>query len=178
MALQIIYAPHPIFSQVAEKVENINQDIRDIIDQMLETLRVEKAVGLAGNMVGILKRIVVIDLHENDVSNPIIMINPEIIYKSEEMQEFEEASLSFPGISADISRPSKIKVKFLDYDAKPQELEAEDFLATVILHEVDYLDGKTYLHYLSKIKRDMLIKKMKKFILNHPPHIHGEGCRH
>ena len=106
------------------------------------------------------------------------MVNPEITEISKETQTFEEASLSFPGISAKITRPKKIKVKYLDYEGRKQLLEADNFLSTVVQHEIDYLDGKIFLDYLSKMKRDMLINKMKKHIKNHPPHIHTSSCSH
>ncbi|ABV75004.1 Polypeptide deformylase [Rickettsia akari str. Hartford] len=129
-------------------------------------------------MVGILKRIAIVELHENNKSSPIVLINPEITYFSEAKQTFIECSLSFPGIEASITRSKVIKVKYLDYDGNKQELDAEGFLATVIQHKIDYLNGKTFLDYLSKLKRDMLLKKMLKHIKLHPPHIHGNTCRH
>ncbi len=106
------------------------------------------------------------------------MINPEIVEFSEDFSEHEEASISFPGISAVIKRPAKIKVKYLDLDSKSQLLEADGFLACVIQHEIDYLNGIVFLDHLSKLKRDMLMKKMIKFIKNHPPHVHGAHCNH
>ena len=129
-------------------------------------------------MVGLLERIVVIHMWERDKLLTYSMVNPEIIEFSKETQVFEEASLSFPGISAKITRPKHIKVKYLDYNGNQQILEADNFLSTVIQHEIDYLDGKIFLDYLSKIKRDMLINKMKKYIKNHPPHIHTPFCSH
>lgn len=176
--MQIIIAPNEIFRKKSQEVKEVNKEIQDIIDNMLKVLSKEKAVGLGANMVGVFKRIVIIDLHENNISFPIVMVNPIITFKSEEVQTIEEGSLCFPGISAMITRPKQIKVKYVDYDNNPQEMEAEGFLATVIQHEVDYLDGKIYLDYLSKMKRDILMSKMKKFIQMHPPHIHNEHCNH
>lgn len=89
-----------------------------------------------------------------------------------------ERSLSFPGIEAPITRSKAIKINYLDYHGNKQELEAQDFLATVIQHEVDYLNGKVFLDHLSKLKRDTLLKKMLKYIKMHPPHVHGSSCRH
>ncbi|HJD56010.1 MAG TPA: peptide deformylase [Rickettsia endosymbiont of Pyrocoelia pectoralis] len=175
---QIVYEPNEIFKKQAEHIEIVDDNIRTIVDKMLKTLHIERAVGLGANMVGVLKRIVVIDLHENNKSSPIILINPEITYSSEEKQTFVERSLSFPGIEASVTRPKAIKVNYLDYDGNKQELAAEGFLATVIQHEVDYLNGKTFLDHLSKLKRDTLLKKMLKHIKLHPPHMHGSGCRH
>lgn len=176
--LNIIRAPNPIFKQKAKLVVKVNDKIRQLADDMLETMYFEGAVGLGGNMVGIEQQIIVLDLRENNVEKPYIMINPEIIDFSTETSKFEEASLSFPGISAQIERPSKIKVKYLDMDDAEQLLEADGFLARVIMHEMDYLHGKVFLDYLSKLKQDMLIKKMLKHIKHHPPHVHGAHCNH
>ncbi len=135
---------------------------------MFEVLQIENGIGLGANMVGLLERIVVINMWERDKLLTYSMVNPEIIEFSKETQVFEEASLSFPGISAKIARPKQIKVKYLDYNGHQQILEADNFLSTVVQHEIDYLDGKIFLDYLSKIKRDMLINKMKRYMKNHP----------
>ncbi len=176
--LQIVYAPNKIFKEQAYEVAKVDDAVRATVDKMVATMYVEGARGLGANMVGILQRIAVVDLQENDMRDPMVLINPEIIWYSEETQVFQEASLSFPGIDAEVRRPKAIKVKYLDYDGKQQELEAEGFLATVIQHEVDYLDGTVFLDHLSKLKRDTLLKKMEKYIKMHPPHVHGAGCSH
>jgi len=176
--LQLVYAPNKIFKEHAQPVERVDGEVRLLADKMLAILYVEGAIGLGANMVGLLKRIAVIDLQEDGVRNPRIFINPEIIWYSEETQVFEERSLCFPGIAAEVTRPKAIRLSYLDYDGKSCELEAEGFLATVIQHEVDYLDGKIFLDYLSKLKRDTLLKRMEKHMKMHPPHVHGAGCRH
>jgi len=176
--LQIVYAPHPIFKMKAEKVSSVDEDIKFLADSMLETIYFERAIGIGANMVGALKQIAVVDIQENGVKTPRVFINPEITWYSSETQKFEEASLSFPGIAAEITRPRAIKVKFLNYEGKEQEEEYEDFLASVIQHEIDYLNGKIFLDYLSKMKRDLLIKKMEKYLKAHPPHIHSSSCHH
>jgi peptide deformylase len=178
MLLQIVFAPNTIFKQIAQPVKEVTAEIRQIVDDMFHTLEHEKAVGIGANMVGILKRIAVVNLHPNGKSDPHCFINPEIIWHSEETQIFTEASLCFPGISAEITRSKAIKIKYLDYHGKEKQLEAEGFFATVIQHEIDYLNGKVFLDYLSKMKRDNLLKKMQKFIKQHPPHVHGEHCHH
>jgi len=122
---------------------------------------------MGANMIGVLKRIIVIDLQENGTRKPFAFINPEIIWRSEEMQTFQEASLCFPGISANIMRPNAIKVRYLDIDGNPQELEAKGYFATVIQHEIDYLDGKVFLDYLSPLKRNALLKKMQKHMIRY-----------
>ena len=175
--LQLIYAPNDIFRKKAAHVNLVDDNIRRIIDDMFEVLRIENGIGLGANMVGVLQRIIVIKMRGDELQT-YSMVNPEIIETSPETQTFEEASLSFLGISAHITRSSKIKVKYLDYEGNEQILEAQGLLSTVIQHEVDYLDGKIFLDYLSKMKRDMLINKMKKHIKNHPPHIHTSSCSH
>ena len=176
--LPLIYAPHPIFKMKAEPVADINEDIRKIVDDMFSTMYVEDAVGLGANMVGILKRIAVVDLQDNNTKSPLTFINPIITWRSDNMQTYKEASLCFPGISAEINRPSAIKINYFDYDGKAQELKAEGFLSAVIQHEVDYLDGKIFLDYLSKMKRDILIRKVEKHIKKYPPHFHDKHFNH
>jgi peptide deformylase len=175
---QIIYAPNDIFRKKTEDIDVVDNSIREIADRMVKTMYVEGAVGIGANMVGVTKSIAVVDLRANGEYNPYIFINPKISWRSNETQKFEEASLSFPGISAEVERPSSIKLAYLDDQGKPRELDATGFFASVIQHEVDYLNGKIYLDYISKMKRDLLIKKMEKHILLNPPHVHGAHCHH
>lgn len=176
--LPLVYAPNEIFRKKASPVLEVNDEIRATIDAMFNTMYLAHGVGIGANMVGILQRIALVDLQENGIRSPITMVNPEITWHSMEQQSFMEGSLSFPGIEAMISRPAAIKVSFTDYDGNEQEIEAEGFLAAVIQHEIDYLDGKVFLDYLSKLKKDTLIRKMQKHIKMYPPHIHTENCTH
>ena len=176
--LSLVYAPNEIFRKKTEDVSLVDDSVRQLIDMMLNALYRERGIGLGANMLGILKSIAIVDLQENGVNNPYIFINPKITWHSNEMQVFREASLCFPGIDAEITRPNAIKVSYLDYDGNAKELEASGFFATVIQHEVDYLNGKIFLDYLSKLKRDTLLKKTEKYIKMHPPHVHGEHCNH
>lgn len=162
LTLPLVIAPDPIFRRTALPVERVDDQVRAEIAAMFETLAREQGVGLGANMVGLLKRIIVIDLKEGGVSNPLPMINPEVTWTSDETQTFREASLSFPGVSADIMRPSSIKAIYLDLYGKARTIEAEGFLATVIQHEMDYLDGRTFLDHLSPLKRKMALKKLNK----------------
>jgi peptide deformylase len=177
-ALPLIYAPNPIFKMKAEPITVVDDSIRRLVDDMFATVYFEGALGLGANMVGILKRIAVVDLQEKGVKSPLTFINPVITWSSDEMQTCNERSLSFPGVFADVSRPKAIKISYLDYFGKEQELEANGFLSTVIQHEVDYLNGKVFLDYISKMKRDVLMRKMQKYLKNHTPHIHGPHCHH
>ncbi len=176
--LPLVYALHPILRQKATIVEKVDEDIISIVDNMVATMYFEGAIGIGANMVGILKRIAVVDLQEEGKKAPYILINPQITWCSDELQTIEESSLCFPGISAKIARPRSITIRYIDRENISQELTAEGLLATVIQHEVDCLDGKIYLDYLSKLKRDMLISKMNKYLKMHPPHIHSENCKH
>lgn len=176
--LQLIYAPNPIFKQKAEPIVEVDDELRSLLDAMLKTLYIEQGIGIGANMVGILKRVAIVDIQENQTRNPLFFINPTITWKSDTTQTFKEASLSFPGIGAEITRPDAIEVNYLDYNGTPQTLKAEGFLATVMQHEIDYLDGTVFLDHLSKVKRDMLLKKMHKHMKQHPPHMHSSGCSH
>jgi len=162
--LHIITAPDPIFRKKASAVSSVTDDIKALADQMLDVMYENRGIGIAANMVGLLHRMIVVDIQPEGNREPLVCINPEIIWASDEMSTNEEASLSFPGISADITRPNAIKLKYLDRNGDKQELDAEGFLAIVIQHEMDYLDGRTYLDHLSKMKRDRLLKKMQKYL--------------
>lgn len=176
--LQLVYAPNPIFKQIAEPVATFDDELKELVSDLFATLEFEQGVGMAATMVGINRRIAIVDLHEDGVSNPLTFINPVITHTSEATQTHEEASLCFPYISANITRPNAITVEYQDTDGTAQTMEAEGFLASVIQHEVDYLNGKVYLDYLSKLKRDSLMKKMQKQLKANPPHVHGPGCNH
>ncbi len=176
--LNLVYAPDPIFKQVSPPVDTIDDTVRDLIHDMFETLEFEQGVGMAAPMVGILQRIAVVNLNEDNTPNPYCFINPEIIWRSDDTQTFEEASLCFVGISADIPRAKAITVRYLDESGAEQELTAEGFFAHVIQHEIDYLDGITFIDHLSRLKRDMLLKKMAKILKHNPPHVHGVECSH
>jgi peptide deformylase len=161
----IVIAPDPVLSQVAEPVKEVNDAIRKLVSDMLETMRAENGAGLAANQIGVLKRVMVLDLSsyiEEETTHRVI-INPEITYSSEEKWVAEEGCLSFPGIKRiSVERPENIKVKYLDEKGAPQELEAGGWLARAIQHELDHLNGVTMVHYVSKVKRDLILKKLIK----------------
>ena len=162
-ALKLVFGPAPIFKEIAEKVENIDDEIITLCDGMREILYKEGAVGIAATMVGVLKRVIVVDVQENDEKTPFSMINPEITWSSDETQTHEEGSICFPGISAPITRPNSIKIDYQDQNGETQTMTADGYLATVIQHEIDYLNGKTYLDYLSPMKKALLLKRTKKY---------------
>lgn len=145
-----------------EPVKEITDQIRNTLNDMLEIMYQSGGIGLAANQVGINKCMVVIDLQKDGIKKPIFLINPKITWKSEETVLMDEGCLSVPGCSASIERPAKVKLEYTDNYGKNHEIETDDILARCIQHELDHLDGKLYIDYLSKIKRDMLIKKVKK----------------
>ena len=175
---QLIYAPDPIFKKTSEAVAEVTDETRALIADLHDTLQFEEGVGMAAPMIGVLERVIVANLLPDGKSEPLTFINPEVTWESEEMQTVDEASLCFPGIGAPITRPKAIKLSYIDEQGTKQTFEAEDFLSSVIQHEIDYLDGKTYLDYLSKMKRDMLLKKMQKIMKHTPPHVHNAHCNH
>lgn len=161
--LKLVMGPNPIFKEVAEPVMQVDDSIRALCDGLRDILYSQGAVGAAATMVGVLKRVIVVDVQEGDKKTPFSMINPKIIWQSEETQVLEEGSICFPGISAEITRPKSIKIEYLDESGNEKSMEAEGYLATVIQHEIDYLDGKTYLDYLSPMKRSLLLKRTRKY---------------
>lgn len=176
--IQLIAGTSPIFKQKSQEISTVDDKIRELMDNMLEVLHIEKGIGMAATMIGVLKRVVVIDYKEDDGEHKLFMANPEILRTSDEVQTFNEASLCFPGVDANITRPKIIKVKYIDRDNQAQELEATGFLSSVIQHEIDYLNGVVYLDYLSNLKKNTLIRKMNKYIKKYNAHKCGASCSH
>ncbi|MBN66267.1 MAG: peptide deformylase [Rickettsiales bacterium] len=165
--LRLIYGPDPIFKQTAAPVNAFDDALRATTEAMCKVMYSEKAVGLGANMVGLLQRIIVVDLQIQAERAPMVMVNPVIEARSEAVQRFEEGSISFPFISAEIERPAEIRLTYQDINGNTQPMQAEGWLATVIQHEIDYLDGVVFLDYLSKTKRDMLLRRMQKQMRAH-----------
>lgn len=164
--LPIIIVPDPMLKQIAQPIETVTADIQQQAQNMLETMYDAPGVGLAANQVGKLNRIFVMDTTYRDTPetrNPIVMINPEIIWRSEEKSIFEEGCLSIPQQFAEVERPKTVRVKFLDIHGKPQEMESTDTLSShCIQHELDHLNGVLFIDYLSRLKRNMILKKVDK----------------
>ena len=160
---KILTEPDPFLRQRSEKVEEVNDEIRSLMNDMLDTMYDAPGIGLAAIQIGIPKRVIVIDLSKKEEKkNPLYFVNPEILNKSSEDASYEEGCLSVPNQFAEITRPDKCKVKFLDYDGNEKILEAEGLLATCIQHEMDHLEGILFIDYLSKLKKSMIIKKLSK----------------
>jgi len=166
--LKIYEYPHPILKQKAAKVDKVDDELRRFLDDMLETMYASAGVGLAAPQVGVSKRIVVIDAEQESDGNghkagrPMYLVNPEIIWRSEEKVCGEEGCLSVPEQRAEVERCAQVRVHYLDYDGKEQEILADDFLAIVVQHELDHLDGILYIDRLSRLKKQMLLKKLDK----------------
>ena len=159
----IIIEPDIILRKKSEPLNEVNNDTRKLLDDMLKTMYAAPGIGLAAVQIGILKRVIVIDISKKEEKkNPIFLINPEITYKSKETSIYEEGCLSLPGHFAEIERPAKCKINYIDYHGKKAELEAEGLLSTCVQHEIDHLNGILFIDYLSKLKKDMIIKKLKK----------------
>ena len=160
----IVIEPDPILRKISQPIETVNYETKKLLDDMLETMYAAPGIGLAAVQVGILKRIIVIDISkEKEKKNPFFLINPEIIFKSEKTSSYEEGCLSLPGHFAEIERPSECRVTYIDYNGKKRELKANGILSTCIQHEVDHLNGVLFIDYLSKLKKDMIIKKLIKY---------------
>ena len=160
---KIVIEPDPILRKKSEPLKNIDDDLRKLLDDMLETMYSAPGIGLAAVQVGILKRLIVIDISkEKEKKNPLFLINPEIITKSKTTSIYEEGCLSLPGHFAEIERPADCLVKYVDYNGKKKELKASGLLSTCIQHEMDHLNGVLFIDYLSKLKRDMIVKKLVK----------------
>ena len=159
--LNILEFPDPRLRTIAKPVDVVDDGIRQLIDDMFETMYDAPGIGLAATQVNVHKRVVVMDLSE-DKSEPRVFINPEFEFLTDEMEQYQEGCLSVPGFYENVDRPQKVKVQALDRDGQPYELIAEGLLAVCIQHECDHLNGKLFVDYLSNLKRDRIKKKLEK----------------
>ena len=160
---KILTEPDPFLRQKSVHVEEVNDEIRFLMDDMIESMYEAPGIGLAAIQIGVPKRVIVIDLSKNDEKkNPMYFVNPELITKSNKDASYEEGCLSVPNQFAEISRPDTCKIKYLDYNGDQKILEAKGLLATCIQHEMDHLEGILFIDYLSKLKKSMIIKKLSK----------------
>ena len=161
--LPIITIPDPVLRKISDPVERVDDAVVKLMDDMLETMYAAPGVGLAAPQVGVLKRVAVIDAAEDgQPPNPIAMANPEIVALGSTTRMHEEGCLSIPDVRVEIERPATVTVRYIDRAGKEQELSAEGLLATVIQHEIDHLDGQLIIDFLSRLKRDIIIRKFKK----------------
>jgi peptide deformylase len=161
--LPIIVAPDPRLKKVAKPVEKVDADVRRLMDDMLETMYKAPGIGLAAPQVGVLKRVIVIDIaREDEKPQPLRMANPELIWVSEEDAVYNEGCLSLPEHYADVTRPAAIKVRYLDHENEIRVLEADGLLATCIQHEMDHLEGILFVDHLTALKRNIILRKLLK----------------
>jgi peptide deformylase len=161
--LPIIVAPDPRLKQVAKRVDKVDAETRRLMDDMLETMYKAPGIGLAAPQVGVLKRVIVVDIaREDEDPQPLRMANPELIMVSDEDAVYNEGCLSLPEHYADVTRPAAIKVRYLDHENEVRELEADGLLATCIQHEMDHLEGILFVDHLTALKRNMILRKLLK----------------
>ena len=153
-----------VLKQVSATVETVDDDLRALMDDMLETMYDAPGIGLAAVQVGVPKRVIVMDLARGDDEEPAprYFVNPEILWASEETQPYEEGCLSVPDIYDEVERPAKVKLRYLDYHGKTVEEDAEGLFAVCIQHEMDHLEGVLFIDHLSRLKRDRAVSKVKK----------------
>ncbi|MBU0725513.1 MAG: peptide deformylase [Alphaproteobacteria bacterium] len=161
--LPLVVAPDPRLKKKAQSVERVDDTIRKQMDDMLETMYAENGLGLAAPQVGISNRVIVMDIARRD-EEPIIfkMANPEVIWESPELKSYEEGCLSVPEHYADVERPARIKLRYLDYENEIREIEADDVLAVCVQHEIDHLNGILFIDHLSALKRNIIARKLVK----------------
>jgi peptide deformylase len=160
----ILTVPHPLLKKVSEPVETVDDELRALMDDMLETMYDAPGIGLAAVQIGVPKRVIVMDISRGEAAErePRYFINPEITWASEETQPYEEGCLSVPDIYDQIERPARVKLRYLNYQGEPVEEEAEGIFAVCIQHEMDHLEGVLFIDHLSRLKRGRAVQKVKK----------------
>jgi peptide deformylase len=159
----IISLPDPRLRLVSEPVRRIDAEIRTLMDDMLETMYDAPGIGLAAIQIGVQKRVVVIDTaKKEETPRPLFLANPEVIWSDSEVSSHEEGCLSIPEYFGEVERPARVRARYVDREGNTQELEAEGVLATALQHEIDHLNGVLFIDYLSKLRRDRVLKKFIK----------------
>ncbi len=176
----IITVPNPLLKEISKPVDAVTDDIRALMDDMLETMYDAPGIGLAAIQIGEPLRVIVMDLSDkDDEPKPQCFVNPEILETVEETKPYDEGCLSVPDIYETVDRSERVRLKYLDYNGKEVEEWAEGLYATCIQHEMDHLEGKLFIDYLSRLKRTRAIEKVKKAKKFAPvPHVHGPNCNH
>lgn len=159
----VLTAPDPRLKAVSEPVAKVDDEVRRLVDDLVESMYAADGIGLAAIQVGVAKRVLVMDIDQRDgKKNPMTFINPEILWASDELATFQEGCLSVPEIWDDVERPARIRAVYLDRNGARQELEADGLLATCLQHEMDHLNGILFLDHLSKLKRSIALRKLAK----------------
>jgi peptide deformylase len=160
---QILTAPDPRLKQKSKTVETVDDGLRRRMDDMLDTMYDAPGIGLAAVQLGVAKRVVVMDVsREGEPAAPQHFVNPEILWQSEDLATYEEGCLSVPEHYADVARPARCRVRFLDYQGETREIEAEGLMATCLQNEIDHLEGVLFVDHLSTVKRSMILRKLTK----------------
>lgn len=161
--LPIITLPDPALRKASTKVERVDADLQRLVDDMLETMYAAPGIGLAAVQVNVPRRLIVLDVSgDGEEKRPLAMINPEIVKLGHESRVYEEGCLSLPDVRIDVERPTVLTVRYLDRHGREQILDADGLLATAIQHEVDHLEGKLIIDFLSRLKRDMIVRRFRK----------------
>lgn len=180
--LPIIIAPDARLKTKSAPIEKIDDSIRALAADMLDTMYAERGIGLAAVQVGVLKRMLVADVTWREDGGPgeqWVIINPEIVANGDELNSYKEGCLSFPDQFAEVVRPKGVRVRYMDLEGKPQEREFEGLLATCIQHEIDHLNGIVFVDHISAMKKDMIIRKLTKLKKQGAfDHVHGPHCNH
>lgn len=163
--LPIVQYPNVALSSRAEPVTEFNEELKQLAADMTETMYAAPGVGLAANQVGVLKRIVVIDVSE-DKSDLKVLVNPSVVEHSDTLKDYEEGCLSLKGLYEHVKRPDHVRIRAQDLDGNPVEFEAEGILAVCVQHEIDHLDGVVFIDHLSRLKKDRACQKLRKLRLN------------
>jgi len=159
----ILILPDKRLRLKSEPVKSVDKALRALVDDMFETMYAAPGIGLAAIQIGVPQRIVTMDIAKKDEPKaPQVFVNPEVSWTSDETATYEEGCLSIPEYYEEVERPRAVKVKYFDLDLKPQEIEAEGLLATCLQHEIDHINGVLFIDHISKLKRDMVMKKFKK----------------
>ncbi len=159
----LIILPDPLLRQVSAPIERVDDDARRLADDMLETMYDAPGIGLAAVQIGVPRRMLVIDVsREGEEKTPLVFINPEVIASSDDRSVYEEGCLSIPDYYAEVERPATVKVKYLDRDGKEHLVDADGLLATCLQHEIDHLNGVLFIDHISRLKREMVVKKFTK----------------
>lgn len=180
--MNLVIAPDPILKKPSEKVEVVDDSIRTLMNDMLDTMYQSGGIGLAAVQVGVHKRVIVIDTEwrdEDETSRkPLKLVNAEVVKDSGDEHTYKEGCLSFPDQYSEVIRPGSVTVKYLDENGKPQELVADGLLATCVQHEIDHTNGITFVDHISRTKREMILNKLVKAKRRGEFHVHDENCNH
>lgn len=166
--MEILEIPDAGLRAVAEPVATVDDGVRTLIDDMFDTMYDARGIGLAATQVGVTRRVVVIDLQEGEdeegkpIRRPLAFVNPELLWQSEELSTYSEGCLSIPEQYAEVERPARCRIKWLDRDGKEHEQEMDGLLATCMQHEIDHLNGVLFIDHISRLKREMIVKKLNK----------------